>query len=145
MCIRDRRGHLYIINESPPAKGQDSSFNILFPTPTTNQGLSQLSADQTVRIPDHDDGLVFDKEEGTEKLWLIWTDDEAPELEILKNSANPQDGGEIKNAVLIKTLREFLAARSAVEPQVTRDETSKQTSVKMKSDVLVKLVKLEHH
>ena len=66
--ISPQRGYLYIINESPPAKGQDSSFNILFPTPTTNQGLSQLSAGQTVRIPDHDDGLVFDNEEDGKAL-----------------------------------------------------------------------------
>jgi serine/threonine protein kinase len=140
-----QNGYLYIINESPPVTGQASSFNILFPTPTTNQGLSQLSANQTVRIPDHDDGLEFDNEQGAEKLWLIWAADEVPELEILKNSANPQDVGEIKDAVLIKTLRDFLDARSAVEPQVTRDDTSNQTSVKMKGDVLVKLIKLQHH
>jgi eukaryotic-like serine/threonine-protein kinase len=139
-------GYLYIINESPTVAGQDSSFNILFPTPTTNQGSSQLPASQTIRIPDHNDGLVFDdNERGAEKLWMVWSVSEVPELEILKNSAYPQDGGEIKNAVLIKTLREFLAARSVEEPQVTRDETSKQTSVKMKGEILVKLVKLEHY
>jgi len=143
--ISPQRGYLYIINESPPAKGQASSFNILFPTPTANQGSAQLAAGQTVRIPDHDIGFVFDKEQGAEKLWLIWAADVAPELEALKRWANPQDLGEIKDLVQLESLRAFLAARSSVEPQVVRDETSKQTMVKMKSDVLVKLVNLQHY
>jgi len=143
--ISPQRGYLYIINESPPVKGQDTSFNTLFPTPTTNQGSALLSAGQTFRIPDHNDGFVFDKERGAEKLWLIWAAAEVSELEPLKSWVNPQDGGEIKNADQIKTLREFLAARSAEEPQITRDETSNQTSVKMKGDILVKLVNLRHY
>ncbi|MGH9852294.1 MAG: protein kinase domain-containing protein [Blastocatellia bacterium] len=143
--ISPQRGYLYIINESPPAKGQASSFNILFPAPTANQGSAGLAAGQAVRIPDHDIGFVFDKEQGTEKLWLIWAADVAPDLEALKRWANPQDLGEIKDAAQLESLRAFLAARSATEPQVTRDETSKQTIVKMKGDVLVKLVNLQHY
>src|SRR5262249_40905520 len=59
--ISPQRGYLYIINESPPAKGQASSFYLLFPTPTSNQGSAQLAAGQNVRIPDHDIGFVFDE------------------------------------------------------------------------------------
>ncbi|HZF38880.1 MAG TPA: hypothetical protein VE715_08650, partial [Blastocatellia bacterium] len=138
-------GYLYIINESPPVKGQASSFNILFPTPTTNQGLSQVSAGKSIRIPAHDDGFVLYKEEGAEKIWLIWAAGEVDELEKLKKWANPEDAGEIKDADQIKTLREFLAARSAAKPQVSRDEMSNQTMVKMTGDILVKLVDLQHH
>ncbi|MCI0387389.1 MAG: serine/threonine-protein kinase [Acidobacteria bacterium] len=143
--ISPQRGYLYIINESPPAKGQASSFNILFPAPTANQGSAQLYAGQTVRIPDHDIGFVFDEEQGTEKLWLIWAAAELAELEPLKRWANPQDVGAIKDAAQIETLRAFLAAHSATEPHVTRDETSKQTMVKVKGDILVKLVNLQHY
>ncbi len=42
-------------------------------------------------------------------------------------------------------MREFLAMRSAAAPQVTRDEENKQTTVKMKGDLLVKLVNLQHY
>lgn len=138
-------GYLYIINESPPAKGQASSFNILFPAPTANEGSARLSAGQNVRIPDHDIGFVFDEEQGTEKLWLIWAADAVTELEELKRWANPQDIGAIKDAAQIETLRAFLADHSANEPQLRRDETSKQTIVKMKGDILVKLVNLQHY
>jgi eukaryotic-like serine/threonine-protein kinase len=138
-------GYLYIINESPPVTGQTSSFNILFPTPTTNQGASQLAAGKTIRIPDHDDGFVLDEEQGEEKLWLIWAAREVTEMEPLKRWANPDDIGEIKDTEQIQTLRKFLAARSAKEPRFTRDEKSKQTIVKMTGDILVKLVKLQHY
>jgi serine/threonine protein kinase len=137
-------GHLYIINESPPVTGQASSFNNLFPTPTANKGSSQLIAGTTYRIPDHDDGIIFDDEQGAEKLWLIWAAAEVAELEPLKRWSNPQDRGEIKDAAEIKTLRDFLAARSAAAPQVNRDEANKQTTVKMKGAILVKLVNLQH-
>ena len=143
--ISPQTGYLYIINESPPGAGQASSFNFLFPTPTTNQGSAQISAGQTVRIPDHDLGYVLDEEQGMEKLWLIWAAGEVAELEPLKRLANPSDKGAIKDAAEIKTLREFLAARSAAEPQLTPDEANKQTIVKMKGDVLVKLIKLDHY
>jgi len=143
--ISPQRGYLYIINESPPTKGQASSFNLLFPTPTSNQGSAQLAAGQTVRIPDHDIGFVFDEEQGTEKLWLIWAAGAVAELEPLKRWANPQDLGAVKDAAQIETLRAFLAEHSAAKPQVTQDETSKQTMVKMKGDILVKLVNLQHY
>jgi serine/threonine protein kinase len=144
--ISPQPGFLYIINESPPAKGQTSSgFNILFPSPTANQGSAQVSAGQTVRIPDHDIGFVFDAEQGTEKLWFIWAAAEVAELEPLKRWANPQDVGEVKDAAQVEILRAFLATHSTTEPQVTRNDTSKQTMVKMKGDILVKLVNLQHY
>ncbi|MGE0130209.1 MAG: protein kinase [Blastocatellales bacterium] len=138
-------GYLYIFNESPPAGGQASSFNILFPSPTANQGSAQLAAGQATRIPDHDIGFVFDEERGAEKLWLIWATGEVAEFEPLKRWANPQDVGEIKDAAQVESLRAFLTTRSATQPQVERDETNKQTIVKVKSDILVKLVNLQHY
>ena len=142
--ISPQPGHLYIINESPSVAGQATRFNILFPTPTTNQG-SAISAGQTVHIPGHDDGLVLDNEQGEEKIWLIWTAGEVADLEPLKRWYNSTDAGEIKDAAEVESLRKFLATHSAAKPEVTPDETSKQTRVKMNGDILVKLVKLQHY
>src|SRR5262245_37931443 len=143
--ISPQRGHLYIINESPAVKGQASSFNMLFPTPTANEGISQISAGKTISIPEHSDGFVFDEEQGEEKVWMIWAAGELAELEPLKSWVNLKDKGEIKDPAQIASLREFLAKRSAVKPQVSRDEESKQTMVKMTGDVMVKLVILQHY
>ena len=143
--ISPQRGHLYIINESPAVTGQATSFNMLFPTPTANEGISQLPAGQTISIPEHGDGFVLDEEQGEEKIWLIWAAGELAELEPLKSWVNPKDMGEIKDPAQIASLRDFLAKRSAAKPQVTSDETSKQTMVKMAGDILVKLVILKHY
>jgi serine/threonine-protein kinase len=143
--ISPQRGYLYIINESPSVAGQPTSFNTLFPTPTANQGSALISAGQTFRIPDHDLGFVFDKERGAEKLWLIWAAGELTELEDLKRWVNPTDAGEIKDAAQVESLRKFLAMHSAANPEVTPDETSKQTRVKINGDILVKLIKLGHY
>jgi serine/threonine protein kinase len=138
-----QQGYLYIVNESPPVPGQASSFNTLFPT--ADQGAAQLAAGKSYRIPDHDGGFVLDDEQGTEKLWLIWAAGEVAELESLKRWAPPKDDGEIKDPAQIKSLREFLALRSAVEPQVRRNETNTKTMVKMTGDILVKLINLQHN
>jgi len=143
--LSKQTGFLYIINESPPLEGQASSFNILFPTSTTNQGSAQILGDLPMRIPDHDLGLVFDVDQGTENLWLIWAPGAVPELEELKRWATPQEMGDIKDAAQVKKLREFLAANSAVEPQVTRDDPGQRRTVTMKGDILVKLIKLQHY
>jgi|RhiMethySRZTD1v2_1073278.scaffolds.fasta_scaffold11378_2 serine/threonine protein kinase len=143
--ISPQRGYLYLINESPSVAGQATSINTLFPTPTANQGSALLSAGQTFRIPDHDKGFVFDKERGAEKLWLIWAAGELTELENLKSWINTTDKGEIKDAAQVESLRKFLATRSAAKPEVTLDETSKQTRVKINGDILVKLVNLQHY
>jgi serine/threonine protein kinase len=135
-------GYLYIINESPATAGQDSSFNTLFPTPTANKGSAQLAAGKTFRIPEHDLGFKVDEERGTEKLWLIWAAQEVTELEPLKKWINKQYAGEIKDPAEAKTVREFLAAHTTSKPQVTKDKT--QTTVKINSDILVKLIEMEH-
>jgi len=137
-------GYLYIINESPAAEGQATNFVILFPSPTANRGSAELAAGRLVRIPDHDEGFVFDDDQGTEKLWLIWAAGEVAELEALKKRATPQDMGAIKDTAQIESLRTFLATHSATEPQVNRDETGKRTTVTTKGNILVKLINLQH-
>jgi serine/threonine-protein kinase len=138
-------GHLYIVNESPAATGAQSSFNILFPSPTANQGSAQLAAGQTINIPEIGDGFIFDEEQGTERLWLIWTANAVAELEALKRWANPQDKGELRDADQAVALRDFLAKHSAIASDARKDEATKQTTVTGRGEILVKLIKLEHH
>ncbi len=138
-------GYLYIINESPTATGGQSSFNILFPSPTANQGSAQLAAGQTINIPEIGDGFIFDEEQGTERLWLIWTANAVAELEALKRWANPQDKGEVKDADQAVALRDFLAKHSTPAPDAQKDEATKQTTITGRGEILVKLIKLEHH
>jgi serine/threonine-protein kinase len=138
-------GLLYLINESPALAGGASAFNILFPSPTSNNGSAQLAAGQQVQIPERGDGFILDAEEGTEKLWLVWSAQAIDELEALKRWANPQDKGEIKDANQITSLREFLTRHATPAPEMRRDDEAKQTMLKARADTFVKLIKLEHH
>jgi hypothetical protein len=134
-------GYLYVINESPAAQ----NFNVLFPSTTSNNNSAQLAAGQQIQIPERGDGFVFDAEQGTEKLWLVWSASAIAELEAVKKWANPQDRGEVKDSAQASQLREFLAGHSTSELDTKKDEVNKQTIVKSKGDVLAKLVNLEHH
>ncbi|HEY7546154.1 MAG TPA: DUF4384 domain-containing protein, partial [Blastocatellia bacterium] len=132
-------GYLYIINEGP-----QSDFNVLFPSETSNNHSALISASQQIQIPERGDGFIFDAEEGTEKLWLVWSANAVSELEAVKQWANPKDKGEIKDAAQVAALREFLSNNST-SASVEKDEERKQTVVKSKGERLVKLIKLEHH
>ena len=131
-------GFLYIINESP-----DSSQNLLFPSSTSNNGSAEVAAGQSIRIPERGEGFVFDEQQGTEKLWLIWSRASVPQLEAVKRWANPEDRGEIKDDAQKNAIRELLGRTP--EGNTEKDEATKQTKVRGTNDVLVKLVKLEHH
>jgi serine/threonine protein kinase len=135
-------GYLYILNEGPPAGDGSSPFVILFPSTTSNAGLSHLAENQRVEIPEQS-WFQFDAEKGTEKLWLIFSTNAVPELEAVKQFANPNDKGLVRDAGLSARVQEFLKAH--VGAKATKDEEPTQTSLKIPGTVLVHVIKLEHH
>lgn len=137
-------GHLYILNEGPAESGQPSPFMILFPSPTANNGESLLSAGQQVQIPERS-WLQFDAEQGTEKIWLVWSADSVPALEAVKGFANPRDRGLISNTELNNAVRDFLQAHQNSRPAAERDEEKNEVVVKSNGDILAHLLRLEHH
>lgn len=140
-----RAGSLYIINEAPEPSNGLPDYVTLFPSPTANSGKSELAANQQINIPEIGDGFVFDQDQGTEKLWLIWSVKRLPELEILKSLANPNDRGQLRNPEQIRSVRDLIAKHSASPATVAKDETEKATRVSGSTDVIVHLIKLEHH
>jgi serine/threonine protein kinase len=143
-------GYLYIINEGPNRTNDLPQFNVLFPDTITNGGSAEIRANQRVQIPQpsskpHLDWFILDKQTGAEKIWLVWSKGSVPELEAVKGWANPKDRGAIGNPNQIKSVEQYLAARSATEPEIEKNEATRQTTLKSKGEALVKLVKLEHH
>jgi hypothetical protein len=138
-------GYLYVINQSPPLASGAFAYNFLFPSPTSHNGSAFLSANEEIRIPEEGDGFRLDVEQGSEKLWLVWSKTQLDNLDALKRWANPRDQGEIKDAADTKSLAEFLASTSTTQPETLRDEDQKFTTVKARADLFVKLIKLEHH
>ncbi len=137
-------GHLYIFNESPRQAGGPRRMNILFPSPTSNGGSPELGGGQAVRIPGHGDGFVFDKEEGVELLWIVWSRSAQPRLDPLKRWANPEDGGEIKDAADVDVVDAFLRDHASPAPAVARDDHARATRLSGTTDVFVRSVRLEH-
>jgi hypothetical protein len=139
----EQSGSFYMLNERPAEPGSLPSFNILFPTPTTNNGLAVLAANQTLQIPERS-WLFFDGEEGNEKVWIIWSKDPVPQLEAVKKWANKVDMGEIKDIQQVRDAQSFLAQHSSSAPDIKKDEDRKVTKVTAKADVLVYVLKLAH-
>jgi serine/threonine protein kinase len=136
-------GYLYIFNESPEPNA--SALSILFPSPTTNNGSSKLKAEQQIVIPGNGEWFKLIKDEGTEKLWIVWTLNSIEKLEALKKWANAKDLGEIKDASQVTELKNLLASQAGNAPLAEKDESQKQTMLTLHGDMLIKMIALEHH
>jgi serine/threonine protein kinase len=134
-------GYLYVINEGPEPRAGLPSYNVLFPL---GGGSAQVAASQKVESPSREGrGYFFDKEAGTEKMWMIWAEQPVPELENVKGVANPQDKGMVTDPAQVTALQDFFKRNTASKPSVEKDK--KRTILKARRDVLVNLVELEHH
>ena len=133
-------GHLYIVNEGPAAAAPE--FNVVFPSPTANKGSSSLAAGQVMQIPEQS-WLKFDAQQGTEKLWLVFSEDVVPELESLKEYAGPQTQGLITDPAYNKVVQNFLKTHSEPRPAVEKGDLL--TTVRNPGKLLVHAIKLEHH
>ncbi len=138
-------GYLYIFNEGPQIGGEAPPLNVLFPSPTANNGSSLVSSGETIDIP-KESWIRFDQDVGTEKLWLVWSADSIPDLESTKQYANEKDRGEIGSPGLDRSVKDFLRKTiDANKPTIDKLEDSKETRVKTTGSAMVHLLALEHH
>jgi hypothetical protein len=134
-------GYLYILNEGPALGSQQASFNILYPA----QGQSAaLGAGDSRQIPGRG-WIVFDQQEGVEKLWMVWAERPVPELEAAKQFAQSQDQGAVQDPERATAVQRLLSSASASATVIERDEAGRRTIVRGRSKLLVKLTRLEHH
>ena len=134
-------GHLYILNEGPVATSAPE-FNVVFPSSTANKGASLIAGGQVTQVPESS-WLKFDAQQGTEKLWLIFSEDVVPELESLKEFASRQTQGLITDPARNKVVQDFLSTHSETRPSV--EEGERLTTLKSSGKLLVHPIKLEHH
>ena len=135
-------GYLYVLNEGPQETSAQPEFNVLFPSPTANKGSPFLNAEQAVQIPEKS-WISFDEQQGTEKLWLVYSSDAVPELEAVKEFASARTAGRITDPVRNSAVQNFISTRSTHKPSV--EKGNEQTTVKMTGNVLIYALKLEHH
>jgi hypothetical protein len=135
-------GYLYVLNEGPANASGAPEYIAVFPTSTSNNGSEVLTANQSIKIPD-ESWLKFDKEEGIEKLWLVFSEQPVAELERIKAFANTETAGLITEAPLNTTIHAFLNSHS--DNNVTAEKGETVTTLKSHEKVLVYAVRLEHH
>ncbi|MBL8151511.1 MAG: hypothetical protein JNN15_16420 [Blastocatellia bacterium] len=69
--VSKESGYLYVFNQSIKAQEQENSniYSVLFPTPSVNNGVAHLTSGKEVSTREG----VFEEEEATERIWIIWT------------------------------------------------------------------------
>jgi serine/threonine protein kinase len=143
MNFRSRQsGHLYVLSEGPPAASAQSQFVALFPSSSANKGSSLLLPDQVVQIPEKT-WFQFDEEQGTEKLWLVFSADAIAELEGLREFAGSRTGGLITDPARNQAVQNFLTTNSTHKTDAEKEEDV--TTLKTAGKLLLYAVKLEHH
>ena len=142
--VSPQDGYFYLLNEGPkPANGLPR-YNVLFPA-ADNTAQPTLQANQPLYLPqEQPPWFSVDKEQGTETLWLIWSQQQINELETVRKWLNPKDGGEIKAANEVKLVQEFLHQQAtAAKPIAEKDE--QQTHLKGGPEgLLIYAMKLGH-
>jgi serine/threonine protein kinase len=133
-------GYLYVLNEGPES-GQPE-FVVVFPSVTANNNSPVLPAGQVVQIPEKT-WLQFDKQQGVEKLWLVFSEDAVPELETARQYASRQTRNLITDAGQNKVVQSFLTTQSTTRPELEKGETL--TTLKSAGKLLAYAIRLEHH
>jgi hypothetical protein len=99
-----------------------------------------------VRLPEKG-WIVFDRQAGTEKLYLAWSARPVAELEAVKDLTGSMERGHvvIRDTARIALLRQWLDGLLLPPSKIHKDEQSKRTVLRSRGPVLVHLILLEHH
>jgi serine/threonine protein kinase len=132
-------GYVYLLNEGPTDRGA-IGYQYLFPFPSVNNGSAQLPANQSLQTV----WYVVSKNQGTERLLLIWSREALAELEAIKGVVNETDKGLIREPDQLDAVRNFLGKYAQTKPEAETDRTSRQTTLRGRGEVFVHTIELEH-
>ena len=135
-------GYLYLLNEGPAVANGVPSFNTLFPSPSGNGGSSFIKAGQELDFPPTIT-LLFDKEEGAEKFWVLWSSQPLHQFEALKEWTMSGHDGSVQNPQQELAIRDFLANRALATQEV--DDRAQHSTLRQNADPLVYMFRFEHH
>jgi serine/threonine protein kinase len=131
-------GYVYIFNEGTPEPNK-SSFTILYPLPSMNNGSASVGADQSVQTKWN----TFGGTPGKENLWMVWSIASVPELESAKTEAFTNKG--MLTGATLDAVKTFLNTKDKESKAgINRDKLTKQTTVHGTGDVVVRMLQLEH-
>jgi len=131
-------GYVYVFNEGTPGPNV-SSFTIIYPIPSVNNGSASVGANQWART----NWNTFGGQPGTENLWIAWSTASVPQLESGKAEAFNNNGRLTGQS--LDTVKAFLkAAQEESKPKINRDKITQHTTVRGVGDVVVRMVELQH-
>ena len=133
-------GFLYVFNEGQPSTGV-TSFTILHPLPSTNDGSATLGSNQMVQTGWN----KFADRSGTENFWIVWSTSQVPELEVAKDVAFKHPRGGLTGDTLAATKKFLMEKREQVKTRYTTIKETEQTKVRGNGDVLVRMVEFKHN
>lgn len=128
-------GHLYIVNEGPKSTDEVPDLNCL--------AVETLKANQPFNIPSGN-YISFDKEQGKEKLWLVWSPTPLPQMESLKRLRTTQLQGVVGDRAEAKMVLQFLKKAPQADKSEEESEQGPRTLLKSPADILVRLIPLDH-
>jgi len=134
------RTYFYVANEGP-GPGGARTLHLLFPTPSINGGSAQL----TPGAPMQTGWYVFTKDQGTERFWLVASQEPVPQLEAVKGVVNPKDLGLISDVAQRAAIQGLLARAGSRPASVEKDSDRKHTILRSPDPVLVHSMEFEHH
>lgn len=131
-------GALYLLNAGP-GKDRAEEYNILFPLPGAGRPSPNLNANQRVQS----DWYKFVDQTGVEKIWVIWSAHQVPELdEIFKSAAKSR--GVIEDGEQIAKIQGYLMMFDRSKLEVIPDKAARLTTIKGHGDIVVSLIELSH-
>jgi len=133
-------GYLYLVDEAVGPDGKSSELVTLFPSHTANHGSSFVPAGTQIPIP-QESWLQFDAERGTDKLWLVWSANGLPLLDVLQKYANVHDRGRVRSGAEEEAAWNFL--KTNYKPQEL-DLAGTVIAARGSSRLLVWQMDLEH-
>jgi hypothetical protein len=136
-------GFLYILNEGPHQQGQPADFVVLFPSPTSNNGSALITENQQIQIPEKS-WIKFDKEKGTERVWLVFATNAVPELEPIRSYASLKTKGLITDPGLRDSVQQFFRTHADSKPSIEQNAERKETRISSTQELLIHFIDLEH-
>jgi serine/threonine-protein kinase len=105
-----RPGHLYVFSRDGAAA---NAPHILFPSPMTNGGKSEIKQLTPILIPEKT-WFLFGGNAGYETLLFVWSEAEQPELEQAVRWANPHDRGRIGESQALASVQRLFQSGSNI-------------------------------
>ncbi len=138
-----RAGYVYVLNEGPVLEQGLPMYNLVFPSASTRSGSARVVAGDDIQIP-AETWLAFDDEQGTEKLWLVWSAVRVEELDVVTPLANPVQRGAIQDPRQRRAVRRFLEQNPRATATTVGAGGARRTRLSAAGETLVGAIELEH-